>query len=59
MNEPFYHDGGYKTNKVISFVKKRQVDEFIRVKTFLILNLLNEKVTFIVCHIKEVNKSVP
>ena len=47
MNKPFYHDWCYKTNQVIKFFL-RQADEFIRVKTFLILNLRNEKVIFIV-----------
>ena len=61
VNEPFYHDGSYKTNKVIKFFskkeKRKQVSEFIRVKTFIILNLRNEKVTSIVFHVKSVNKS--
>ena len=59
MNEPFYHDGGYKTNKVTNFKKTTTVNEFIRVKILLILNLRNEKVTFRVFHVKDVNKSVP
>ena len=41
------------------FFKKKQLNEFIRVKTFLTLNLPYEKVTFIVFHAKDVNKSVP
>ena len=59
MNELFYHDGGYKTNKVTNFFKKKTVNEFIRVKILFILNLRNEKVTFRVFHVKDVNKSVP
>ena len=48
LNEPFYHDGGYKMKKL--------VHEFIR-KIFLYL--YNEKINFIVFHVKNVNKSVP
>ena len=57
--EPFFHDGGYKTSKVIKFFKKRQVGEFNRVKTFLVLNLSNEKATYsfsIVFYVKDVNQ---
>ena len=41
-----------------SFLKRKQANEFIRKKTFLILNLCHEKLTFIVFHVKNVNKSV-
>ena len=43
MNEPLFHDGGYKTNKVIKFFLKKQVNEFIRVKFVIILNSRNVK----------------
>ena len=58
MNERFYHSKGYKTKKTIKFLKKKQVNEFIRIKILLILNLHNEKVTFRVFHVKDANKSV-
>ena len=48
MNEPFFHREGYKTNKVIKFFKKKQINRFIRVKIVIILNSDNEKVIFIV-----------
>ena len=32
VNEPFYHNGGYKINKPVFFLKK-EVNQFIRVKT--------------------------
>ena len=48
MNEPFFHYGGYETKKVIKLSLKKQVNEFIRVKTVIILSFRNEKITFIV-----------
>ena len=36
-----------------------QINEFIRVKTVIILNLCNKKIIFAVVYIKDVNKSVP
>ena len=60
VNEPFYRNGGYKSNKVIKiFLKKKQIYEVIRVKSLLILKLRNKKVTFIVLYVKYVSKSVP
>ena len=55
----FTTTGVIKPTKLLSSFKKRQIDEFIRVQTFLILNLRNEKVTVIVFHVKDVNESVP
>ena len=55
----FTTSGVIKTVKLLGFFKKRQVDEFIRVKTFLTKNILNKKVTFIVFHLKDINKLVP
>ena len=37
-----FHDGDYKTNKVIKFYKEKQVNEFIRVKTIVILKLMRQ-----------------
>ena len=48
MNDPFLQDGGCKTNKVIKFFKKNQVNEFSRVKIIVILNSHDVKVIFIV-----------
>ena len=48
MNQPFFYDGGYKTNKVIKFSEKKQVNEIIRVKIVIVLNFNNVKVIFIV-----------
>ena len=60
MNEPFFFDWDYKTNKVIKFfLKKKQVNEFIRVKIIIILNFHNGKVVSIVFYVKGVNKSLP
>ena len=60
MNEPFFLDWDYKTNKVIKFFfLKKQVNEFIRVKIIIILNFHNGKVVSIVFYVKEVNKSLP
>ena len=47
MNEPFFYDGGYKTNKVIKFFFFIQVNEFIRVKIVIMLNSHSEKVILI------------
>ena len=50
FNEPFFQDGGYKTNEVIKFFekKKKLVKEFFRINIVIILNSYNEKVIFIV-----------
>ena len=47
MNEPFFHDGGYKANKVIKFSEKKQVNGFIKDKIVIVLNSYNVKVFFI------------
>ena len=47
VNQPFFYNGGYKTNKVIKFSEKKQVNEIIRVKIVIILNFNNVKVIFI------------
>ena len=59
MDEKSGTKGVIKPAKLWSSFKKREIDEFIRVEAFLILNLRNEKVTFIVFHVKDVNESVP
>ena len=51
--------GVMKPTKLLSFLKKMQINEFIRVKTVIILNLCNKKIIFAVVYIKDVNKSVP
>ena len=48
MNEPFFHDEGYKIKKDIKFFLNKQVNEFIRVKVVIILFSHNVKVIFIV-----------
>ena len=48
VNEPFFHDGGYKTNKAIKFFYKKQINEFFKVEIFIMLNSHNVKVIFIV-----------
>ena len=48
-----------KPTKLLSFFKKKQVNEFIRVKIVIILNFRNKKVIFAVFYVKDVNKSVP
>ena len=58
-NEPFYWTGVIKLIKLLNVFQKRQGDEFIRAKNFLILSLRNEKVTFIVFHVKDINISAP
>ena len=51
--------GVMKQTKLLSFLKKKQISEFTRVKTVIILNLCNKKIMFAVVYIKNVNKSVP
>ena len=53
VNKPFLHGGGCETNKII----KNQVNEFIRVKTVIILSSPNKKIIFVVFYVKDVNKS--
>ena len=55
----FFMMGVMKPTKLLSFLKKMQINEFIRVKTVIILNLCNKKIIFAVVYIKDVNKSVP
>ena len=45
--------------ELLRFLKNKQVNELVRVKIVMILNLRNEKVAFIVFYVKDVNKSVP
>ena len=45
--------------ELLRFLKNKQVNELVRVKIVMILNLCNEKVAFIVFYVKDVNKSVP
>ena len=45
--------------KLLNFLKKKQVNEFFRVKTVIILNFRNEKIIFLVFYVDDVNKSVP
>ena len=59
MNEPSFCAGGYKTNKINKFFKKKQVNEFIRVKIVIIINFWDEKVILILFYVKDVNKIVP
>ena len=58
-NERFFMMGVMKQTKLLSFLKKKQISEFTRVKTVIILNLCNKKIMFAVAYIKNVNKSVP
>ena len=53
----FTTTGVIKPTKLLRFKKKKQVNEFIKLKTLLIINLPKENVTFIVFHVKGVNKS--
>ena len=55
----FFTTGVMKPTKLLSFFKKKQVNEFIRVKIVIILNFCNKKVIFAVFYVKDVNKSVP
>ena len=55
----FFTTGVMKPTKLLSFFKKKQVNEFIRVKIVIILNFRNKKVIFVVFYVKDVNKSVP
>ena len=57
--ERFFMMGVMKQTKLLSFLKKKQISEFTRVKTVIILNLCNKKIMFAVVYIKNVNKSVP
>ena len=59
MNEPSFYDGGYKTNKLSSLFKKKQVNKFIRVKIVIVIDFWDEKVNFILFYVKDVNKTVP
>ena len=55
-NALFFHDAGYKTNRIIkSFSKETRKQIYL----FNILNFCEEKVTFIVFPIKDVSKLVP
>ena len=47
------------SEELLSLFQKKQENEFIWVKLVNILNSCNEKVTFIVFHVKNANKSVP
>ena len=58
-NEQFFMMGVMKQTKLLSFLKKKQISEFTRVKTVIILNICNKKIMFAVVYIKNVNKSVP
>ena len=56
----FSSTGIIKQTKLSSFFKKKkQVNEFIRVKIIIILNFHNGKVVSIVFYVKGVNKSLP
>ena len=56
----FSSTGIIKQTKLSSFfLKKKQVNEFIRVKIIIILNFHNGKVVSIVFYVKGVNKSLP
>ena len=48
-----------KPTKLLSFLKKEQVNEFVRVKAVIILNFCTKKIIFVVFYVKDVNKSVP
>ena len=55
----FSTTGVIKPTKLLSFSKKKQLNEFMRVKIVIVLNFRNEKVIFIAFYVKDVNKSVP
>ena len=53
MIEPFFRDERYKNKQsYLVFLKKKQVNEFIRVKIVIILNSYNVKVIFMVFNSK-------
>ena len=58
MNELSLHNRGYKTIKVNNFFLTKQVNQLIRIKHDIILNLPHEKVIFLVFKFKDVNKTV-
>ena len=55
----FSTTGVIKPTKLLSFSKKKQLNEFMRVKIVVVLNFRNENVIFIAFYVKDVNKSVP
>ena len=59
VNESSIHDGGLETNKVIKFLWKEQINEFIKVKLVIISSICVQKVIFIFFYVKDINKSVP
>ena len=60
MHEPFFQEGGYEINltKLSGFLKKKQVNKLIGVKTVITLNFRNKKIIFVVFYVKDVNKLV-
>ena len=53
----FSKTGVIKPTKLFFFFLRKQVNEFIRVKLVIILNVSIGKVTFIAFFVKDVNKS--
>ena len=55
----FLMTGVMKLTKLLSFLKKEQGNEFIKVKYVIILSFCNKEVFFCSFYVKDVNKSVP
>ena len=55
----FFTTGFMKPTKLLSFLKRNEVNKFISVKTVIMLRSRIKKLIFVVFYVRDVNELVP